>query len=93
MFQLQYNCTHFTCQKIVLQILQARLPQYVNRELLHVQAGFRIGRGTRESDLCEHLWIIEKAEELPKKKKNPSTSASLIMLKLLCGSQQTLEYS
>ena len=34
--------------KIVLKILQARLQQYVNRELAHVHAGFRKGRGTRD---------------------------------------------
>ena len=34
--------------KVMLKILQARLEQYVNRELLDVQAGFRKGRGTRD---------------------------------------------
>ena len=34
--------------KVMLKILQARLQQYVNRELPDVQAGFRKGRGTRE---------------------------------------------
>ena len=34
--------------KVMLKILQARLQQYVNRELLDVQAGFRKGRGTRD---------------------------------------------
>ena len=34
--------------KIMLKILQARLQQYMNRELPHVQAGFRKGRGTRD---------------------------------------------
>ena len=34
--------------KVMLKILQARLPQYVNRELPDVQAGFRKGRGTRD---------------------------------------------
>ena len=40
--------------KIMLKILQARLQQYVNRELLDVQAGFRKGRGTRDqiSNIC-----------------------------------------
>ena len=33
--------------KVMLKILQARLQQYVNRELPDVQAGFRRGRGTR----------------------------------------------
>ena len=49
----------------MLKILQARLQQYVNRELPDVQSGFRKGRGTRDqvADLC---WIIEKARELQK---------------------------
>ena len=34
--------------KVTLKILQARLQQYVNRELADVQAGFRKGRGTRD---------------------------------------------
>ena len=52
--------------KIMLKILQARLHQYVNRELLEVQAGFRKGRGTRYQIPNLH-WIIEKAKELKKK--------------------------
>ena len=49
----------------MLKILQARLQQYVNRELPDVQAGFRKGRGTRDqiSNIC---WIIEKAREFQK---------------------------
>ena len=43
----------------MLKILQARLQQYVNRELLDVQAGFREGRGTRDKIANIH-WIIEK---------------------------------
>ena len=35
-------------RKVTLKILQARLQQYMNRELPHVQAGFRKGRGTRD---------------------------------------------
>ena len=34
--------------KVLLKILQARLQQYVNRELPDIQAGFRKGRGTRD---------------------------------------------
>ena len=51
--------------KIMLKILQARLQQYVNRELPDAQAGFRKGRGTRDqtANIC---WIIEKARELQK---------------------------
>ena len=46
----------------MLKILQARLQQYVNRELPDVQAGFRKGRGTRDQVANIH-WIIEKARE------------------------------
>ena len=45
--------------------LQARLQQYVNRELSDVQAGFRKGRGTRDQ-MANILWIIEKAREFQK---------------------------
>ena len=44
----------------MLKILQARLQQYVNRELPDVQAGFRKGRGIRDQITNTH-WIIEKA--------------------------------
>ena len=52
--------------KIMLKILQARLHQYVKRELPDIQAGFRKGRGTRDksANVC---WIIEKAKEFPPK--------------------------
>ena len=43
----------------MLKILQARLQQYVNRELPDVQAGFK-GRGTRDQ-IANICWIIEKA--------------------------------
>ena len=49
----------------MLKILQARLQQYVNRELPDVQAGFRKGRGTRDHIANIH-WIIEKAREFQK---------------------------
>ena len=49
----------------MLKILQARLQQYVNRELPDVQAGFRKGRGTRDQTANIH-WIMEKARELQK---------------------------
>ena len=47
------------------KILQARLQQYVNRELPDVQDGFRKGRGTRDQIANIH-WIIEKAREFQK---------------------------
>ena len=64
--------------KGMLKILQARLQQYVNRELPDVQAGFRKGRGTRDQ-IANICWIIEKAREFQK----TSTSALLTMPKPL----------
>ena len=52
--------------KVMLKILQARLQQYVNRDLPDVQAGFRKGRGTRDQ-IANSCWIIEKAREFQKK--------------------------
>ena len=49
----------------MLKILQARLRQYVNRELSDVQAGFRKGRGTRHQ-IANICWIVEKAREFQK---------------------------
>ena len=51
--------------KVMLKILQARLQQYMNRELPDVQAEFRKGRGTRDQIANIH-WIIEKAKEFQK---------------------------
>ena len=48
--------------KVMLKIHQARLQQYVNQELLDVQAEFRKGKGTRNQIASIH-WIIEKARE------------------------------
>ena len=52
--------------KVILKILQARLQQYVNRELPDGQAGFRKGRGTRDQIANNH-WIIEKQKRVPEK--------------------------
>ena len=49
----------------MLKILQARLQQYMNRELPDVQAGFRKGRGTRDQ-IANICWIMEKAGEFQK---------------------------
>ena len=49
----------------MLKILQARLQQYVNRELPDVQAGFRKGSGNRDQ-IANIRWIIEKAREFQK---------------------------
>ena len=62
----------------MLKILQARLQQYVNCELPHVQARFRKDRGTRDQ-IANIRWIIEKAREFQKS----SISALLTMAKPL----------
>ena len=51
--------------KVMPQILQARLQQYMNREIPDVQAGFRGGRGTRDQ-IANIRWIMEKAREFQK---------------------------
>ena len=62
----------------MLKILQARLQQFVNRELPDVQAGFRKGRGTGDQ-IANICWTVEKAREFQK----TSTSALLTMPKPL----------
>ena len=49
----------------MLKILQARLQQYVNREIPDVQAGFKKGRGTKYQ-IANIRWIMEKAREFQK---------------------------
>ena len=79
----------------MLKIFQARLQQYVNRELPDVQAGFRKGRGTR-GQIANICWIIENAREF---QKNiyfcfiDYGKAFDTKPKLLCGSQQIVEHS
>ena len=51
--------------KVMLKILQARLQQYMNRELPDVQAGFRKGRRTRDQ-IANSRWIMGKAREFQK---------------------------
>ena len=60
--------------KVMLRILQSRLQQYMNQELLDVQAGFRKGRRTRDQ-IANNYWIIEKAREFQK---------NLLLLHWLC---------
>ena len=60
----------------MLEILQASLQQYMNREFPDVQVGFRKSRGTTDQ-IANIRWIIEKAKEFQK----TSTSASLTTLK------------
>ena len=64
--------------KVMLKILQARLLQYVNRELPDVQAGFRKGRGTRDQ-IAKSVGSLKKQESYRK----TSTSALLTMPKPL----------
>ena len=64
--------------KVMLKILQARLQQYMNRELPDVQAGFRKGRGTRDQ-IANIRWIMGKGRESRK----TSISALLTMPKPL----------
>ena len=86
MLKLHHTITLIShASKVMLKILQARLQQYVNREISDVQAGFRKGRGTRDQ-IAKIYWIIKKQGSSRK----TSISASLTMLKPLCGSQQTV---
>ena len=73
--------------KVMLKILQARLQQYVNRELPDVQAGFRQGRGTRDQIANIH-WIMEKVR-VPEK--YLFLFYWLCESLWLCGSQYTVE--
>ena len=52
--------------KVMLKILQARLQQYMNQELLDSQAGFRKGRGSRHQTANIH-WIIEESKRVSEK--------------------------
>ena len=65
MLKLPHSRTRLTPSKVMLKILQARLQQYVDRELPDVQAGFRKSRGTRDQIANIH-WIIERAGESQK---------------------------
>ena len=63
------ECSHYCtsavishASKVMLKILQARLQQYMNCELLDVQAGFRKGRGTRDQ-IANNCLIIKKPRE------------------------------
>ena len=53
-------CASSHASKVMLKILQARLQQYVNRELPDVQTRLRKGRGTRDQ-IAKIRWIIKKA--------------------------------
>ena len=60
---IQLRISHTS--NLMLKILQAKLQQYMNRELPDVQVGFRKGRGTRDQ-IANICWIIEKAREFQK---------------------------
>ena len=75
--------------KVIHKILQPRLQQKMNWEHSDVQAGFRKGRGTRDQ-IANIQRIIERKQRDSRK---TSASASLTILKTLCGSQQTLKNS
>ena len=67
--QILYQLSHQEspyASKVMPQILQARLQQYMNRERPDVQAGFRKGRGTRDQ-IANICWIMAKAREFQKK--------------------------
>ena len=59
----QLHSSH--ASKVMLKTLQARLQQYMNRELPDVQVGFRKGRGTRDQ-IANIRWIMEKVREFQK---------------------------
>ena len=66
MFTLPHHALISHTSKVMPQILQARLQQYVNHELPDAQARFRKGRGTRDQ-ITNSRWVIEKAREFQKK--------------------------
>ena len=72
--------------KVMLKILQARLQQYMKRDLPDVQAGFRKGRGTRDQ-IFNIYWIIEKAREFQKNIYFCFIDYAKSFYFLLCGSQ------
>ena len=65
MLKLPHNALMSHASKVMFQILQVRLQQYVNFELRDVQADFRKGRGTRVQ-IANICWIIKKAREFQK---------------------------
>ena len=65
MFKLPTVALISHSSKVIFKILYARLQQYMNHELLDVQAGFRKARGTRDQ-ISNILWTIEKVREFQK---------------------------
>ena len=89
MLKLPYDCNISHASKVMHKILQARLQQYVNRELPDVQDGFRKCRGTRDQ-IANIRWIIKKARE---SLKNIYFYFIDYTKAFDCGSQQTVENS
>ena len=77
MFKLPFIALTSHASKVMLNILQARLQQYLNHELPNVQDGFRKGRGTRDQ-IANIPWIIKKESS-----RKTSISALLTMPKPL----------
>ena len=75
--------------KVMLKILQARLQQYVNRELPDVQVGFRKGRGTK-GQIANIHWVIRKSKRVPEK--HLFLLSWLCQSLWLCGLQQTEKF-
>ena len=78
MFKLQHSALISHASKVMLKILQARLQQYMNREIPDVQAEFRQGRRAG-NQIANIRWITEKEENFRK----ASTSVSWTTLKPL----------
>ena len=72
MFKLPHIALISHASKVMITILQARLQQYVNRELPDVQAGFRKGRGTRDK-------LSTSAGSLKKQESSKKTSISALL--------------
>ena len=72
MFKLPHIALISHASKVMLKILQARLQEYVNRELPNVQAGFRKGRGTRDQ-------IATSAGSWKKQESSRKTSVSALL--------------
>ena len=63
---VQSSCAHFRYfTKVILKVLQARLQQYVNKELLDVKTAYTKGK-TTSNQIANIHWIIKKARELKK---------------------------
>ena len=75
--------------KVMLKIVQTRLQQYMNCELLHIQVGFRKRRGTRAN--CQHPLDHGKSKKVPEK--HLFLLYWLCQSLWLCGSQYTVENS